>query len=271
MVHALGITPKFVAVDARLRPTGNMQRVAILVLCVVAACGGGKKKGGGTVDAAHPCGVFGTACTTGGDCCSMTCDPQGASSANATPCGMAGNSCSANTDCCSVSCINNVCSGPQCTSDGDSCSADGECCGGTCTNGKCAALHTTCKTDGSSCGADTDCCSKLCNANHTCGASSFCVQDGDACAHDGECCGDLCDIGSGATLGVCTHPMPGSTLCSAGVDGTVCGACEDCCSRLSEVYAPHTVPSTPALHSVLPGIGCVRTPSVAPAPMSQRS
>ena len=39
-------------------------------------------------------------------------------------------------------------------------------------------------------------------------------------------------------FGLCTHPMPGSTNCSAGVDGTVCSGCGDCCSRLCEVYAP---------------------------------
>jgi hypothetical protein len=41
-----------------------------------------------------------------------------------------------------------------------------------------------------------------------------------------------------ATLGLCTHPMPGSTNCSAGIDGSLCNGCGDCCSRLCEVYAP---------------------------------
>jgi hypothetical protein len=68
--------------------------------------------------------------------------------------------------------------------------------------------------------------------------SSYCVQDGDACAHDAECCGGICDIMSGHTIGLCTHPMPGSTNCQAGVDGTVCAGCGDCCSRLCETYAP---------------------------------
>jgi hypothetical protein len=48
----------------------------------------------------------------------------------------------------------------------------------------------------------------------------------------------MCDIASGHSLGLCTHPMPGSTNCSAGIDGTVCSGCGDCCSRLCEVYAP---------------------------------
>jgi hypothetical protein len=68
--------------------------------------------------------------------------------------------------------------------------------------------------------------------------SSYCVQDGDACAHDTECCGGICDIMQGHTIGLCTHPMPGSTNCSAGIDGTVCNGCGDCCSRLCQVYAP---------------------------------
>jgi hypothetical protein len=32
--------------------------------------------------------------------------------------------------------------------------------------------------------------------------------------------------------------MPGSTNCTAGIDGEVCGGCGDCCSRLCEVYQP---------------------------------
>jgi hypothetical protein len=230
----------FVATNRAVGPNRFMSLrlgiLALFALCM-AACGGGKKTGGGA-DASHPCGVYGTSCTTGDMCCSNTCDPQGACSANPTVCAMAGFSCSANTDCCSVSCINSVCSDKQCTADGASCSNDGECCGGSCTNGTCAPLNASCKTDGNPCTGNTDCCSSLCNANHVCGASSYCVQDGDACAHDDECCGDLCDIMPGHTVGVCNHPMPGSTLCSAGVDGTVCSGCGDCCSRLCETYAP---------------------------------
>src|SRR5262249_41460965 len=77
-----------------------------------------------------------------------------------------------------------------------------------------------------------------CNTNHTCGPASWCTQDGDSCGHDADCCGGICQKGSTGTLGLCTHPMPGITNCSAGVDGTVCAGCGDCCSRLCEGYAP---------------------------------
>jgi len=73
---------------------------------------------------------------------------------------------------------------------------------------------------------------------HTCVNGSWCTQNGDACAHDAECCGGLCTIASGHTLGTCGQPTPGSTNCSAGVDGTLCTDCCGCCSRLCEVYAP---------------------------------
>ena len=217
-----------------------MVQKAWLALCftaLVVACGG-KHGSGNSPDATNPCGVFGTPCATNDVCCSQMCDSTGSCTVNGTMCAPAGTSCSANTDCCSVSCIGGVCQDKQCTADGGGCSQDGECCGGSCQNNKCTPLSTTCKTDGNPCSGGTECCSSFCNANGTCGASSWCTQDGDACGHDAECCGGICQIGATGTLGLCTHPMPGSTNCSAGVDGTVCNGCGDCCSRLCDVYAP---------------------------------
>jgi hypothetical protein len=43
-------------------------------------------------------------------------------------------------------------------------------------------------------------------------------------------------IAAGATVGTCAPPPSGSTYCSDGVDGTVCGACNNCCSRLCTPY-----------------------------------
>src|SRR5207248_2222562 len=74
-----------------------------------------------------------------------------------------------------------------------------------------------------------------CNASGFCGQPSFCTQNGDACAHDEDCCGGICNPGPGG-LGTCTTPSPGSTNCSAGVDGTVCTDCNGCCSRLCSPY-----------------------------------
>ncbi len=214
---------------------------SLLILCVaiVAACGGKHGNGGddAAIDASNPCGVFGTSCASGTACCSGVCDNTGSCTVNPTTCSAPGSSCSANTDCCTDSCLGGVCSANQCTADNGACSQDGECCGDSCNNGTCTPLNTTCKTAGNPCSAATDCCSQECDPNGFCGDSSYCVQNGDACAHDDECCGGICTIGAGG-LGTCTEPMTGSTLCSSGVDGTVCNGCGDCCSRLCEVYQP---------------------------------
>jgi len=213
---------------------------ALCFAILAVACGGKHDGGNGnSPDASNPCGVFGTPCSTGDTCCSKTCDSTGSCTTTSGPnCAAAGTSCSANTDCCSTSCVGNVCQDKQCVADGSTCAQDGECCGGSCQNNKCTPLNAACKTDGNPCGGNVDCCSSFCNANHTCGPASWCTQDGDSCAHDADCCGGLCQMGATGTLGLCTHPMPGSTNCSAGVDGTVCSDCGGCCSRLCEVYAP---------------------------------
>jgi hypothetical protein len=212
--------------------------LSVCLVALFAACGSSKKKGG-VPDASNPCGVFGAACTDGTMCCSGTCDSTGACAVNTTTCSMPGSSCSANTDCCSVRCEGNVCSSSQCVADNTACTSNGQCCSGDCgTNGKCTPLSITCKTDGNPCGSGAECCSQFCNSGGMCGPSSYCVQDGDACAHDAECCGGECVMGTTGTLGLCSHPMPGSTNCSAGIDGTVCAGCGDCCSRLCEVYQP---------------------------------
>ena len=214
-----------------------------LSVFALVACGGhhgttDANSGDAALDAAFVCGVFGTPCASGAACCSNVCDSTGSCTVNPTTCTQAGASCSAGTDCCTNSCIGNVCSATQCTADNGACTQDGACCGGTCSNGTCTPLNPSCKTDGNPCAGNTECCSSLCNAAGVCGPSSYCVQDTDVCAHDAECCGGICTIATGGTLGLCTHPMPGSTNCSAGIDGTVCNGCGDCCSRLCQVYAP---------------------------------
>ena len=222
--------------------------LGLSLLCLLFACSskhgtsgdannGSGSDSGVTIDAPFPCGTFGQGCTGNDQCCSHICGAMSTCEANPTVCTMAGGSCQANTDCCSVSCVQGVCQN-SCVSDNGACTSNGQCCGGNCSNHVCVPLNASCKSDGNSCTASTDCCSGLCNANHTCGPSSWCTQDGDACAHDDECCGGQCVMGSSGTLGTCTHPSPGSTNCSAGVDGTVCGGCGDCCSRLCEVYQP---------------------------------
>ena len=66
--------------------------------------------------------------------------------------------------------------------------------------------------------------------------ASYCIQSGDVCSQSGTCCSGTCEMGTG-TLGICAPPPSGSTFCSGGIDGTVCGDCNNCCSRLCTPFA----------------------------------
>jgi hypothetical protein len=207
----------------------------VVLIALAAACGSKNPNGTNVdVDASAPCGVFGATCGTGTDCCDGVCT-NGMCGSDPTMCTAAGGSCAANTDCCTDRCDNGVCSVTQCTADGATCATNSECCGGTC-NGTCDPLNASCKTAGNPCTASTDCCSNDCDGTtHVCTQPSFCVQNGDSCAHDTECCGGICNLGMNG-LGTCTQPQTGATNCSAGIDGTVCSGCGDCCSRLCAPY-----------------------------------
>jgi hypothetical protein len=223
-------------------PTRILFPFATLLALGLAACGSKNMPldgDGGVVDAGIVCATFGQSCAGDGDCCSMTCDQTtNTCAANPTMCSPASSSCSAGTDCCSGKCVGNVCSADQCTADDDACTGDGQCCSGMCSaSGTCTPLNDTCKTTGNPCGAGGDCCSGLCGSSGFCAEGSFCTQSGDACAHDSECCGGICNLAAGG-IGTCSQPSPGSTLCSAGIDGTLCSGCGDCCSRLCAPYGP---------------------------------
>jgi hypothetical protein len=192
------------------------------------------------------CSVQGDHCGANGDCCSGVCDTKTSQcTAGVGICSPGGATCKTSTDCCSVSCVNGVCGAGKCTSDNQACTQGSECCGGKCdtsdagTAGKvCIPLNTTCKTAGNSCTDNSQCCSKLCQ-NGTCDlASSYCIQNGDVCSRGEDCCGGICTIASGATLGTCGAPPAGATFCNGGLDGTVCGDCNECCSRLCAPYGP---------------------------------
>jgi hypothetical protein len=57
------------------------------------------------------------------------------------------------------------------------------------------------------------------------------------CGRSTACCSGDCQITSG-TLGTCAPPPTGATYCSDGVEGTVCSACNGCCSRLCAPFGP---------------------------------
>lgn len=148
-----------------------------------------------------------------------------------------GNGCNVATDCQSLTCAGGVC-GSTCISDNEACTTDGACCGGKCANGVCSALNKACKTGGNACTGNEQCCSHLCQGGTCILGSSFCIQTGDACVHPADCCGGTCNISAGGALGTCGAPPSGPSFCSGGVDGTVCGGCNDCCSRLCAPYGP---------------------------------
>jgi hypothetical protein len=186
------------------------------------------------------CLAFGQPCATGADCCSTICDPGTLTcAASINVCTAAGGGCASATECCSMVCSGGRCAAGSCIADGQACTDSPSCCGGTCAGGVCQPLNpgATCRTSGNPCTASTECCSQLCEAGICKLGSSFCIQTGDVCSSSDACCSGDCAITVG-NLGVCAPPPSGATYCSDGVDGTVCGDCNNCCSRLCAPYGP---------------------------------
>jgi hypothetical protein len=184
------------------------------------------------------CRAITQACATGADCCSGICDPTSATCAGSiNQCTSAGGGCLAATECCSMVCAGSRCGATACIADGQACADSASCCGGSCVGGLCQALNPACLTAGNPCSTNAQCCSTLCSGGVCQLGASFCIQTGDACSDSSTCCSGDCQKGTG-TLGVCAAPPSGATYCSDGVDGTVCGACNNCCSRLCAPYAP---------------------------------
>ena len=184
------------------------------------------------------CFDIGQECATGGDCCSGLCDPTTNTCVTSiNKCTLTGGNCQSSTECCSLACVAGRCSANACIADKQACADSASCCGGNCSAGSCQPLNTACHTAGNPCTDNTQCCSSLCEAGTCKLGASFCIQTGDVCSDSGTCCSGDCQKGSG-TLGTCAAPPSGATYCSDGVDGTVCGACNGCCSRLCAPYAP---------------------------------
>ncbi|HZS39686.1 MAG TPA: hypothetical protein VFF06_22795 [Polyangia bacterium] len=181
--------------------------------------------GGG--DAGVACGVSGTQCTAGTQCCSGVCDP-GMHLCTIAMCGAPGAACTKSPDCCGGQCIGNLCSATACISDNLACTSAAQCCSNLC-NGTCTPLNTTCKTAGNACTGDGECCGHSC-INSQCAAPSqisYCTQVGDICFKGADCCTSVCTIAAGASVGTCSAI---SSTCS--VDGTTCSGCTGCCSSL---------------------------------------
>jgi hypothetical protein len=198
-------------------------RVAEISVGRVGASAGGE--GGG----APACTAAGSACSDGLECCSGSCE-AGTCAASLFGCDDVGSICTSSLDCCSLSCASGECAA-FCISDGEVCESSEECCGGDCQEGACQPLTTSCFSAGNRCDDSEDCCSGLCSNGLCSLGSSYCVQVEDICGGDSDCCSGNCQIESGMTLGRCGDVPMGASNCS-GVAGTVCGECNECCSRL---------------------------------------
>ena len=183
---------------------------------------GSKSDGGGPSDASLSPDVFG-----GGD----------------SGCVTLGSACTTGGECCTGTCTGGACTYPACGQTDSACTSNGQCCTQTCTTGACATI-STCSTLGLSCTSSGQCCSGNCASNGTCQPSSFCSQTGDICAAGNECCSGICTIPSGKSIGTCAAATPGGN-CTA-VDGQLCtavssldGGCGgNCCSRACGPWGP---------------------------------
>lgn len=186
------------------------------------------------------CGRVGIACTGGTECCSGVCDSANKACASSlAQCSGAGDSCADALECCGMSCGGDgKCSATQCVSDGLACTTDAECCGQSCVNNLCAPLSLECKTSGNACNGSGQCCSGLCQDDICKIGASFCIQEKDICARSEDCCTGTCVLGAGETIGVCGAPPSGASFCNDGVEGSLCGDCNQCCSRLCAPYGP---------------------------------
>lgn len=128
------------------------------------------------------CGAGGASCTMGTECCSQTCDANGACTPNGDP----GDPCRFTTDCRTGSCVAiNGCGG-TCAGDQDCQSNPGSVCTGgrCCFDPRCANVcqgendcpnssqgcvsGTCCRQDNATCTTYTDCCSRNCDASGRC-------------------------------------------------------------------------------------------------------
>jgi hypothetical protein len=165
-----------------------------------------------------------------------------------------GSACTSGGECCSKDCANGACSYPACTPDNQACTSNGNCCSQSCVGQKCEPLNATCKTLGNGCTSGAECCSRLCTGG-TCQASSFCGQPGDACSAGADCCTGGCAKATGQSLGTCAMSPPSGPANCGLADGQLCAgtatnggvvqneagvpACGGpCCSRACAPWGP---------------------------------
>lgn len=122
-----------------------------------------------------------------------------------------------------------------CIFDTNSCQTNRECCSGLCEQNLCVPLGSPCTTAGNRCEGNSDCCSALCSGGICSQASSYCAQTSDTCESDPDCCSRRCTLTTTGVLGTCGEAPQGPSNCK-GIAGTVCGDCNECCSRLCSPF-----------------------------------
>ena len=211
------------------------------------------------------CKATGSACdVAAADCCSGLCTVlPGAPSGTCALCAPNGNACTTGGQCCSGTCEGGVCRTP-CVPDAGACTVTADCCSGlTCdvppgaTSGTCTSGGTTCSATGQSCGLDTDCCDydpagggDFCNEG-ICEKPATCSSVSQPCTSDANCCSGLQCISLDSTGNkitctgtacFCDSPLCRNIGQSCTTTQTCCvGYCQDLSSTTG---APCTTSST---------------------------
>lgn len=209
-----------------MRTSTRSTLLAAALAALALGASGCKKSSGSTPPACSPNDA---ACTSGGECCSESCNiPTGqtAGTCGAPPsqCKALGEICASPGDCCDGNACNGRCVlNDTCKAKGLACSAPQECCTNACEGGICTDPPTICRELTVACTANGDCCSGYCDAGFCDNPPAPTCRDlGVACNLDSQCCSAVCD-GTGHCArdgGMCTYP------------GESCGSDAQCCSRI---------------------------------------
>jgi len=177
------------------------------------------------------CATNGSACSSGGGCCSGICDSSTHLCA-AGACETTGMPCTGLTDCCNLDCNAGFCGATACKQTGTSCTQASQCCSGNCRgfDNTCQPVTTGCTTVGNACTTNSECCSLNCQ-NGACARTSSCFSIGEVCSRPSDCCSGVCNIPSTAGAGTCANiSATGTGNCSP--DGEACTDGTTCCSRI---------------------------------------
>jgi hypothetical protein len=164
------------------------------------------------------CGIPGTPCSIGAQCCTEVCRDNVCAEDICSPDGL---ECGSDDDCCEHFCneATGLCGKEVCGVETEDCGDGIPCCGELfCYNGKCTSPG--CQPDGIECSQHDQCCGKRCDADLT--ACRACTDAGASCGVNGECCSGFCKDG------FCADCLPEGEKCVLGGATDCClGSCQD--------------------------------------------